>query len=168
MNTKKILNIVAFGLVVIGLSFKSLHWPGSSLIIILSGIIMLLTLFMFAVKDNKEAGVSDGLNYFLAGTVALYIIGAIFKFQHWEGAGIFVIVAYILSIAFPIILIAQKNDFKVSRQFLITFFTFFLLLLGTLKNNPISRFLGSGGDTISEQAASMDNDSTKTQTNMDK
>ncbi|TAL59083.1 MAG: hypothetical protein EPN85_10020 [Bacteroidetes bacterium] len=159
MNTKTILNIAAFALMVIGLSFKSLHWPGSATIVILSAIIMLVSLFMFAVKDNKEAGVNDALNYFLSGTVALWIIGAIFKFQHWPAAGIFVIVAYVLSVALPIILIAQKDDFKVSRQFLITFFTFFLLLLGTLHHNPISKFLGSGGDYI-KTTIGIENDST--------
>lgn len=79
METKKNLHVAAFVLVVISLSFKCLHWPGANIAIVLSGIIMILTLFMFAIKDNKEAGISDGLNYFFVGTLSLNIVALIFN-----------------------------------------------------------------------------------------
>ena len=82
MDAKKILNIVAFALAVIGVLFKANHLPGAGISIMLSGVTMLLTLFMFGAKDNKEAGLSDGLNYFLVGTLALFIVGIVFKVQH--------------------------------------------------------------------------------------
>ena len=163
MNTKKILNIVALVLVVIGLFLKTNHFMGANIAIILSALTMLVTLFMFAVKDNKEAGLSDWLNYFLVGTLSLWIIGAIFKFQHWEGSAIFLFVGYALAPLVPIALIFQTSDFKISKQFFITFFIFFILLLGVVPRNP---YLHNTFDT--EQSATMDNDSTKTEINMDK
>ena len=105
---------------------------------------MLLTLFMFAIKDNKEAGMSDGLNYFFVGTLALYIVGVIFKLFQWPGAGIFVYTAYPLAFIFPIILIMQKNDFKVSRQFIITFFTYFILLISYFRYNHVTNYFNGG------------------------
>jgi sugar phosphate permease len=144
MKTQKVLNITAFALVVIGLLFKSLHWPGANIAILLSGVTMLLTLFMFAMKDNTEAGIKDSLNIFMVGTLSLWIIGAIFKILHWQGAQLLVIIAYILNVLFPLVLLLQKNEFKISRQFLITLLIFMLLVLGSIPNNPISRLFAEG------------------------
>lgn len=165
MNTKKILNISAFVLAFAGVFFKTYHWAGANVIIILSGITMLVTLFMFGIKDNKEAGTSDGLNYFMVGTLALWIVGEIFKIHHWEGAKIFLYSGYALALVLPIALIAPKNDFKVSRQFIITFFTFFILFLGLIRNNPIAQYFGVQDNTTGIE---MNNDSTKTATDTDK
>ena len=157
MNTKKILNIAAFALAVIGVLLKANHLMGGTIAMMLSGITMLASLFMFAVKDNTEAGLSDGLNYFFVGTLALYIVGIIFKLNHWPGAGIFVMVAYPLAFLFPIILMLQKSDFKVSKQYIITFFIFFMLLITRFPNNPISQYCGSDRCcNISEKTAAAD------------
>ncbi len=150
MNTKKILNIAAFAFVVAGVLFKANHWNGAGISITLSGVIMLLTLFLYGLKDNKEAGLSNGLNYFLTGTFAFYIVGIIFKLQHWPGAGAFVIVAYGLAFIFPIFLILRKETFKVSGQFIITFFTYFILLISLFPNNPVHQYFKGGAIMNSE------------------
>ncbi len=144
METRKILNCIAFALAVIGIIFKANYFPGANISIVLSGLIMLVTLIMFTIKDNKQAGLSNRMNYFLVGTMAFFIVGLIFKFQHWPSAGMFVIVGYILGFILPIVLIMQKNDFKVPGQFLVTFFTYFILLIARFPNNPISKYLGNG------------------------
>jgi hypothetical protein len=61
----------------------------------------------------------------------------------------------------PLILIFQKDNFRVSRQFIITFFTYFILLITLFPNNPIHKYF-KGGDIIVEgEAAFMLNDSTQ-------
>ena len=168
MNTKTILNITAFALVVIGILLKALYIAGGPIAIILSGVIMLLTLFLFAAKDNKEAGLTDGMNYFLIGTLAFLIIGVIFKIQHWPGAGLFINPAYALIFILPVILFLQKGDFKISKQFFITFSIYFILVVSVfIRQNPISNYVGRGWDfpmTGEETTA----DSTKTATETDK
>lgn len=144
MKTEKILNILAFMLVVIGVLFKANHWMGANISIVLAGATMLFTLFIYGVKDNREAGLSNGLNSFLIGTLALFIVGIIFKILHWTGAGIFVYIGYGLGFVFPLILIIQKANFKVSKQFTITFFTYFILLISLFPNNPVTKYFKGG------------------------
>ena len=168
MNTKKILNIVAFALVVIGIMLKATYVAGGPIALILSAAIMVLTLFVFAVKDNKDAGLTDGMNYFLTGTLAFLIIGAIFKIQHWPGAGLFIIPAYALVFILPVILFFQKGDFKISKQFFITFSIYFILLVSVfIRQNPISQYIGRGWD-FPMTGEETKTDSTKTATATDK
>ena len=147
MNTKAILNSVAFALMIIGIALKASYNPGGTTAIILSSATMLLTIFMYGVKDNKEAGLTDGLNYFLIGTLAFWIVGAVFKMQHWPGAGLFVYVGIPLGIILPIVLILQKADFKIAKQFLVTFLIFFMLITSVfIRNNPVVQLVGKGWD----------------------
>ncbi len=160
MDTKKILNITALALALIGVIFKANHFPGANICICLSGATMLVSLIMFGIKDNKEAGLADWLNYFLTGTLALYIVGIVFKFQHWPGAGLFVLTCYPLAFIFPLILIFQGGDFKVSKQFIISFFIYFILLISLFPNNPVQRFFGGNGEnTMNQNGTEMNGDS---------
>ena len=152
MNTKTILNIASFALMAVGIALKASYMAGGPIAIILSCAIMLYSLFMFTVKDNKEAGLTDGLNYFLIGTLTLWIIGSIFKIQHWPGAGIFVYIGISLGIILPIILIIQKAEFKISKQFLIIFCIFFMLITCVfIRNNPVVQLVGKGWDYPMEE-----------------
>ncbi|MEI6507555.1 MAG: hypothetical protein WCO54_03675 [Bacteroidota bacterium] len=164
MNTSKILNIASFAFVIIGLYFKLSHWAGANVIIILSALTMLTTLFMFGFKDNKEAGIIDKLNYFLIGSIAFYMISMLFKILHWEGSDILVDVCYILAIMYPIVILLQKDDFKVSRQFFFTYSLFFLLMIGSSQLNPLANSVGNASDnSISvQESAAVVTDSSKT------
>ena len=161
---KTVINIAAFALVVTGVLFKANHLMGANISIVLSVAAMLSALFMFGIKDNKEAGLSDGMNYFLCGTLALFIVGILFKIMHWPGAGIFVYVCYGVAFILPLILILQKNEFKVSKQFVITFFTYFILLITLFPNNPLTKYF-KGGNIMNSEGYLI-NDSTQTHTHM--
>ncbi len=153
MNTKKTLNIAGFVLVLAGLILKARHWPGASFAPILSAIVLLVSLFMFALKDNKENGLGNGLNYFLVVSLAIYIVAALFKIQQWPGAGLLMIVACGLSCILPLVLILQKDEFKVSKQFIILFFTFYLLVITLFTNNPLCKSLGCTDECTVEQTS---------------
>ena len=138
MNAQKVLNIVGAALVIIGSFSKLQHYPIAGFAILVSAIVMLLTLFMYALKDNKEAGLSVGANYFMVLSLAVYIIGAVFKTQHWPVSEIFLYAYAALTFIFPFVVILQKTEVKVSRQYLITFATFFILITGLLLSNSLS------------------------------
>jgi hypothetical protein len=113
-------------------------------------------LWNYGLPANREAGISNKLNYFLVGTMSVFLVGLVFKFLHWPGAGIFVVVAYGLAFSIPLVMMAVKNDFRISRQFATTFFTYFILLIGLFPNNPISKFLGNGVDYTYSQKTMAD------------
>jgi hypothetical protein len=89
---------------------------------------------------------SSTLNYFLVATLTLYIIGAIFKLYYWAGADILVYTGYAAAFILPTILIMQKNAFSVSQQYVITFFTYFILLIAQFPNNPIAQSPGNSSN----------------------
>ena len=154
MNTKKALNSLAFLLVISGVLLKANHLPGANITLILSGATMLFNLFAFVIKDNKDIGINTTLNYYLGISLALYIVSALFRIQHWPGKDILSSIGYIFAFITPLLFIIYSYETKISKQYFITFFTFFILLLGVYPNNPIAKYLGSGRDyTISEKAA---------------
>jgi hypothetical protein len=147
MNAKVILNATAFVLAVTGILLTATYMAGGRIAIILSAATMMVTLFMFALKDNREAGVGNGLNYFLTGSLVFLITGLIFKIQHWPGAGMFVQVSYPLVFILPVALLLQKGDFRISKQFVTTFFIFFILVVSIfIRENPIAQHIGKGWD----------------------
>ncbi len=129
--------MAAWLLIFIGILFKAYHWPGANVSILLSAILMIVSLFAFAIKDNRLAGASDGLNYFMVGMLTMFIVVTIFRMQRWPGADHLVMVAFPLAFVFPLFLIFQKGEFKISRQFAITFFTYFILFISLFRNLAI-------------------------------
>lgn len=154
MKTKKSINIAALALIVFGVIFKANHWPGANVAITLGVVTMLLSLIMFGFKENKEAGVKNGLNYILIGTLILFLVGLLFKIQHWPTAGVFVVCSYFMGFLLPLIMIIQKNDFKLSRQFSITFFTYFILLITMFPKNPINQYFQGGTKNVPNELIS--------------
>ncbi len=146
MKTRSALNSAAFALVVCGLLLKAGYMPGANISLILSAALMLGTLFAFALKDNTEAGVPMGSNRLLVGTLALLILGAMFRIMHWPGGPVLSVVAYLAAFALPLVLVVQQRAFAVSKQYLVTLFTFLVLILGVLPHNPIARYIGRGWD----------------------
>ena len=144
MKMRSALNSAAFALAVSGLLLKAGYMPGANITLILSAALMLGTLFAFALKDNTAAGVPIGSNGLLVGTLALMILGAMFKIMHWPGASVLSVIAYAAAFALPLVLVVQQRAFAISKQYLVTLFTFLVLILGVLPHNPISRFIGPG------------------------
>jgi len=46
------------------LVLKANSYSGATIAINLAGVALIASMLLFGIKDNKEAGVSDGLNYF--------------------------------------------------------------------------------------------------------
>ncbi len=161
MNTKTILNIAAFSLAVAGIALRAAYMPGGHIALLLSGASMLLTLFLFGVQDNRAAGMSTGINYFLTGTMAFWITGTIFKLHHWPGAGLFVLPGCLLAVILPLILCLRQADFKISRQFFLVFCILFMLIVSVfIRNNPAVQLIGKGWDFPIDSEAAPDSTGT--------
>ncbi len=155
MKTKQILNVTGFVLGLGGLLLKANHFPGANICIMLSAVTLIFTLWKFGLTDNRANGMKSAMNYFLTGTMTFFLVGLIFKFLHWPGAGIFVVLAYGLAFSIPVVFMLSKTNFGISRQFMTSFFTYFILLIGLFPNNPIMKFLGNGDDyTYSQKTLS--------------
>ncbi len=128
---KKILNLLAVGLTIAGICLQANNITGGDFLLVLSAATLLTSLIVFTIKDNKDAGLSNWLNYLLVGIAALFIAGATMKFQHWPGGALVSLIAFVLLPISIIALIFQKEEVKISKQFFITSGLFFMFLLGT-------------------------------------
>lgn len=131
---RKILNILALGLVIAGVMLNKCDLMGGSIVLILATVTLLLSLGLFAIKDNKEAGLSNWLNYLLVGIISLLIIGTTMKSQHCGGFHFLIMAGFALLPIALIALIFQKDEVKISKQFFITSIVFFIFLLGTVSS----------------------------------
>jgi len=101
-NKIYILGLVSVILLICGTIFKTNHWPGANILLIL-GIFTLCVLFLpiAVISSYKDGGKKKTLLY-LAIFITIFIdfAGALFKIMHWPGAGKLMI----LGITFPIII----------------------------------------------------------------
>ncbi len=73
-----------------GIIFKIMHWPGASMAIFVGAIsLVLIFLPVFFYVSHKEQVEQKSILFPIVGylTIALLIIGPLFKIMHWPGAG---------------------------------------------------------------------------------
>ncbi len=74
---------------IVGSLFKKMHWPGAGILITVG---MMLIVFVFLplyfITNHKEQVERKNPVYAIVGylTIALLLVGAVFKIQHWPGA----------------------------------------------------------------------------------
>ncbi len=111
----------------LGLLFKIQHWPGASVMLILSlatfGLIFVPMLLKYKLSDevseNKLMNLSGGLG------LALTTLGILFKLQHWPFAMILLLVGITMLVIgyLPLYLRNEKNEQRLRN-------TFFVVVLG--------------------------------------
>jgi len=111
-NTMKFSGIAGTVLLAFAAMFKIMHWPGAGIMLSLGGL-MLAFIFLPAalVVLWKETHSGKRLFLYISAFFAgmLFIMGAMFKIQHWEGAAIVLTLAAICgSLLFIPALLASK------------------------------------------------------------
>jgi serine phosphatase RsbU (regulator of sigma subunit) len=90
-STERILGIVSVTLIVLGVLFRLMHWPGASVLHVISAVLFNLGyLPLQLIRERREADSALLKFYVIFRFIALFVIvfGFLFKVQHWPGAGI--------------------------------------------------------------------------------
>jgi hypothetical protein len=114
-NTMKISGIA--GTIMLGFAtlFKIMHWPGAGIMMTL-GTLMLAFIFMPTAlgvlwkETHNTKKIFLFLSAFLAGI--FFLLGILFKVQHWSGAAILLLLSAVISVLFliPSILVSLLRD----------------------------------------------------------
>jgi len=77
-------------LTILGSFFKRMHWPGAGILITV-GMVLIVFVFLplYFITNHREQPERKNPVYAIVGylTIALLLVGATFKIQHWPGAG---------------------------------------------------------------------------------
>ncbi len=128
-----IIGIVLLNILMLGLVFKMNHWPGAGIMLTFSILLMAVFFFPMAIVNSyKKQAKGKHLTLHVVGyiTILIILLGALFKIQHWPGAGILILIGLPLPfiLFFPLYLHYHK---KTKQEYNINFFgmVFFLLFL---------------------------------------
>ena len=99
-----VLGSVAPSLVIIGTIFKIMHWPGASIMLTL-GLFLLAAIYLpifvsIRIRDTRKEGKAVNRSMYIIGMIAgiIFIAGAVFKINHWPGAGIMIILTGLVTV----------------------------------------------------------------------
>lgn len=83
MRTLRSIAIAGF---ILGLLFKTLHWPGASIILLTSGVLTFVMLGLLLFRKPGPMTVQLQYPAMLIGALMAVITGGMFKIMHWPGA----------------------------------------------------------------------------------
>lgn len=139
-KTMRIFGLVAPTLIALGGLFKIQHWPGAGIMLTLGAVLLSFVflpsaLYVMYRETKSKKRIFVYVTGFLGGFG--YILGVLFKIQHWPGAGVLLTLGLgILSLAFlPSLLISKCLDEpnkKMIPVWIIAFSSIFLWVLGML------------------------------------
>lgn len=78
--------------VILGLLFKTLHWPGANIILQISAVIAAVTMTALLIKKPGPWNVRIQRPIWIFGSVAVVLSGVIFKTMYWPGADIMLLI----------------------------------------------------------------------------
>jgi hypothetical protein len=135
IKTIKITSIITTVLLLIGLFFKTMHWPGANILLVCgtaTGILLFLTLLSGI--PSKLSGGMEKLSVIVASlTLIVGLVAFLFKTLHWPGAGILIWIADIgllfSTIAFLIDGLLEKELRIMGLKFIAALFALLLLMI---------------------------------------
>ncbi len=74
--------------VILGLLFKTLHWPKANLLLLISSLLVIVTMTLLLIKKPGPWNIQIQRPVWIFGSVAVVLTGVIFKMMHWPGANI--------------------------------------------------------------------------------
>ena len=113
-NTMKISGITGTILLGFAALFKIQHWPGAGIMLTLGALALAFVFLPSSLRVLwKETHNRNRLFLFIAAFIAgfFFIMGTIFKIQHWSGAGILLLLAFTGVLMFvPALLVTKLQD----------------------------------------------------------
>lgn len=135
-NTMKITGIAGTVLLSFAVMFKIMHWPAASVLMVL-GIFLLVALFMPASMMVlwKETKSGRHLLLFVSAflVATLFIVGVLFKIQHWQGSGVLISLTIVSGavLFLPSLLamkIRERDNIKKKPVYILAFITALLYI----------------------------------------
>lgn len=86
-----VFGLISALIIILGSAFKKLHWPGAGILLTVGVIMTVFGFLPFYFRTSyKELAEKKNPIYGIVGyiTLALLLLGALFKIMHWPGAGI--------------------------------------------------------------------------------
>ena len=77
---------------IIGILFKTLHWPGANVIFLASSILVIVTMSLLLVRKPGPWSVQVQRPAMWVGAVIAVVTGGVFKVMHWPGANMLLLV----------------------------------------------------------------------------
>ena len=140
---KKIVHYAAIGLLLAGVLFKIMHWPGANALLVLGSAANLVS-GILQHGAGKAEGDSGTPYLLLTAALSTTILGALFKIMHWEGADIIGVVSMFLTLA-AIFVLASK-PVQVSSGYVSSYFLAMFVVFAMMKNSPL-RALNPGEES---------------------
>lgn len=83
---------------IIGILFKTLHWPGANILVLASSMLVIATLALLLRKPGPWS-VQLQRPGMLLGSVIAVVSGGLFKIMHWPGANMLLLVGLLVCAA---------------------------------------------------------------------
>ena len=80
---------------IIGILFKTLHWPGAGEIVVASSVVVIASLSLLLFRKPRPLSVQLQLPGMLVGSVIAVVTGGAFKVMHWPGANMLLLVGLV-------------------------------------------------------------------------
>ncbi|NPD47272.1 hypothetical protein [Lentimicrobium sp. S6] len=102
-------------LMLIGVLFNSLHYPGADILILVSGVLGILyfILSVFSVDSTTSTPCAKIAEYFIPITMIVFLTSFVFKVLHWPGGSVLVSIStwmFILSSLLLLLSILMNKD----------------------------------------------------------
>jgi GldL N-terminal domain/GldM N-terminal domain len=124
-------------ILMMGVLFKTMHWPGAGPMIVLGATFLSLYLILVAIgnilsyKKKVLIGICNGIGAFGGMILA---VGLLFKIMHWPGAGVMIMVGMFFSVIvfvlFAVLFMISKEPIKLSPGTFFATICFGILLYG--------------------------------------
>jgi len=152
--------IVIINLFVVGALFKINHYPGASVMITLGLGLFCLAFMPLAFYQSYKGNGGKNKSIYISGAIVVFItfLGALFKIQHWPGAGIFLIVGIPLPFLYFLPLyIYQHNKMKekssinfLGVMFLMVYIAVFSAILALNVSRDILEAFNTGENDVAK------------------
>lgn len=131
----KVTSIIAAILLLVGSYFKTMHWPGANVLMIVGTITGILTFIsLVVIIQPKLSGKLEKFSVIVASLALIVaLLSFLFKTMHWQGAAILIWAADIGILLAAVTLLIdglfEKENEKWSLKIIAAFFAIFLLLI---------------------------------------
>ena len=142
MKKNQIMNWVSLTLACVGVLFREMHWPFSSIIILLS-LLSLIVSAILSFQANKLNGLGKTINYLITVILIILIFG--FINSYLALLPFFVEIRQVGIVILPIILLVANKENKISNSYW-TSLMIFIMLSYLLMSFNISRLANELGD----------------------